>query len=378
MSAPPRPPWLDDEPEVLGFLGTLLDWLDRTDAEVRVRPPSLRLDRKRAPRLYRHDQAADRTWALMRRDLEGRVCDILPKRRRGPYEAEYVGASLRLIEGGEAMLRAWLSRPAQPRYREAWAIAVAAHADAFADRGDALASRPVKVAGKSPAEVVSAFARIGEPLHDGLTLRQLSARCFWGHSKLLDARAGLLKQLFPTHLIAPRPVLAHVHLVGERAGVLFIENQDTYIQALSGQSEALARLDRVYGAGFRGSAERIRTRDGVSLHYHGADDAGRRGRFEDWWFGGQPDGDPLWFWGDLDYAGMAILKALRQRFGDVRAWPAGYDRLLSVLEVGGGHLPEVADKAEQLDPGTTGCVYADETLLPALRRLGRFVDQEIV
>ncbi|MBT4075489.1 MAG: hypothetical protein HOE78_02800, partial [Gammaproteobacteria bacterium] len=29
---------------------------------------------------------------------------------------------------------------------------------------------------------------------------------------------------------------------------------------------------------------------------------------------------PVWFWGDLDYSGMAILKVLRQRFENVQAW----------------------------------------------------------
>jgi hypothetical protein len=40
-------------------------------------------------------------------------------------------------------------------------------------------------------------------------------------------------------------------------------------------------------------------------------------------------------------------------------------------------LPSAADKQGQLSIGSTGCVYADEQLLPALRSTGAFVDQEV-
>lgn len=40
------------------------------------------------------------------------------------------------------------------------------------------------------------------------------------------------------------------------------------------------------------------------------------------------------------------------------------------------HVPESANKERQADSETTGCAYADEVLLTALRGAGRFVDQE--
>lgn len=304
------------------------------------------------------------------------MIEISLKRNRKPYEAEYAGATFRLVESGEALLRSWLSRPVQPRYRDLWGTAVASRAEAFVDNGNSLILHPVSVSGKSAEEVVEAFIRVGALACGGLTLRQLSARCFWGHSKLLDTREELLKCIFRDVVIAPRPVLVHSRLAAARGDILFIENQDSYVQALAGIPEGVVLLDLVYVAGFRGSAARIRTRSGASLHYHGAVKPSCRKPFEDWWFGERHENYRLWFWGDLDYAGMAILKALRQRFGDVRAWPAGYDAQLVLLEAGGGHHPELADKTEQCDPGKTGCAYADEILLPALRRQGRFVDQE--
>lgn len=374
---PKRPEWLDDEREVRVILSAFLDKLDQKPLSERVRIPSVRLDKKTVPALYRNDGASDRTWALLR-SLDGRVFDIRVSKKRQPYDPEYLGASLWFREESEAICRDWLGRPRQKRYQEEWASAVEARADAFADRGVSLSGRPVKVVGKSAREVVEAFANIGAFLNRKITLRQLSARVFWGHSKLLDSREDMLRQSYPGFVVAPRPVLVHVHLPQDCEGILFIENQDTYIHALDGEPNEVRGLALVYAAGFRGSAERIRGREGVSLHYQGASSRGSQEAFEGWWFDEQAWDRPVWFWGDLDYSGMAILKALRQRFGDIRAWQPGYAPMLKILREGGGHAPDAAEKIEQIDPGFTGCPYADEKLLPGMREGGRFIDQEAV
>ena len=85
---------------------------------------------------------------------------------------------------------------------------------------------------------------------------------------------------------------------------------------------------------------------------------------------------PVYFWGDLDFAGMGILKELRATFPNARAWELGYGVLLNRLLAGESHAPQEVRKSGQVGPGVTGCEYADAALLPALRRLGRFVDQE--
>jgi hypothetical protein len=330
-----------------------------------------------APALHRHDESADRTWDLVR-SLEGIIFDIRLSRKRKPYDPEYVGASLRFLEESEAICRDWLSRPRQTRYQESWVAAIEGHADAFADQGASLYARPVKVADKSAQQVVAAFAKLGTFATGAPTLRQLSARAFWGHSKVLDSREDLLHQLYPGMVLAPRPVLVHVYLPKSCEGILFVENQDTYVHAVAGKPAAVAGLALVYGAGFRGSAERIRAHDGASFHYQGASEREAQAQFEGWWFDERPLDWPAWFWGDLDYSGMAILKALRQRFGDVQAWRPGYAPMVELIREGGGHSADMADKAEQVDPDKTGCAYADETLLPAMRETGRFVNQEAV
>jgi hypothetical protein len=374
---PKRPGWLDDEPEIIAILGTFLDKLDRKPIADRARIPSVGISKTIAPALHRHDESADRTWEFLR-SLDGLVFEVRPSRKRQPYDAEYVGASLRFLAESERICRDWLARPRLKRYPDEWVKAVEAHADAFADSGASLHARPIRVTGKSANEVVQGFAEIGAFQGGRFTLRQLSARAFWGHSKVLDTREDLVQQLYPEIEVAPRPILLHVYLPESIEGVLFIENQDTYVQALSGRPTEVARLALVYGAGFKSSAARIKTNEGVVVHYQGDSARTLQADFEAWWFDQGPSGWSAWFWGDLDFSGLGILKALRQRFGNVQAWRPGYTAMLRLLCEGRGHSADTADKAEQVDPGFTGCPFADEELLPAIRKIGRFVDQEAV
>jgi len=69
---------------------------------------------------------------------------------------------------------------------------------------------------------------------------------------------------------------------------------------------------------------------------------------------------------------------LRLRFPALRAWQPGYAPLLGRLLRGHGHTPKPAKKDRQTGPGMTGCTYADDVLLPALRKYGRFSDQEVL
>jgi hypothetical protein len=73
---------------------------------------------------------------------------------------------------------------------------------------------------------------------------------------------------------------------------------------------------------------------------------------------------------------MGILARLRESFTVLTAWEPGYAALLSSLPQ--GHSLSLAGKASQRDPGSTGCAYSDNVLLPALRSSERCVDQEFL
>ncbi|VAW84019.1 hypothetical protein MNBD_GAMMA18-220 [hydrothermal vent metagenome] len=65
-------------------------------------------------------------------------------------------------------------------------------------------------------------------------------------------------------------------------------------------------------------------------------------------------------------------------FRNPRLGPLGYEPLLKLLRQQSGHSPTMAGKQAQQDPDTTGCEFADQVLLPAIRQAQVFIDQEVV
>jgi len=158
--------------------------------------------------------------------------------------------------------------------------------------------------------------------------------------------------------------------------VLFIENLMSFEQAVRSTSGAFEGLALVYASGFKGSAQRLRSPSGCSLFYSskGALGGDLKVAFEAWLFG--KGTTPAFFWGDLDWAGMRILAAMRGSFAGLSAWEPGYAPMLLALGEGRGHSPEAAEKQGQKTLGSTGCGYADGYLVPVLQATGRFLDQE--
>ncbi len=364
-----RPAWLQDEPELLALLHAVLDRFDQQPASARRLSIFLPAE-KHLPALARNDTAADQVWALVEMLERDGILQIR-EARRDIYDSRWRGARLAFALDCEETLRRWLDRAPAERVMETWRRAVAVHAQAFPGSCDLLLQRRIAIAGRDATQIVAALARIGT-LCGPVTLRQLSAFAFWGDSKVLDERGDLIAALFPQLDVIDRAIVVAVHLPQRVNGILFIENQDTYTAATRGKPAQVQGQALVYASGFRSSALRIRTRSGALLHYAGADDA--RSTFDRWWFeAGLPPG-PCHFWGDLDFAGMQILKALRQRFGDVAAWRPGYEPMLAVLRASGGYHGG-GDSRGQIDPAVTGCAFADDVLLPAIREFGQ-LDQE--
>lgn len=374
------PVWLHEEPEIVALLSAALDRFDRQPAEERERDVSLPAERFLSS-LSRSDQAADQLWKLVAELQRIGVLRIRPG-RPGPYDPCWKGARVAFSADGEGVLRGWLQRERLPSELSRWRDAVAAHAHLFPGGCNGLFARRIAIEGRSSEEVVAAFARIAA-VNGPVTLRQLSALCFWGDSKLLDERGELIAALFPQLAVRDRAILVAVHLPESCEGVLFIENQDTYTTACGGSPVETAHLALVFASGFRSSAERVRSVSGAVLHFAGPGTEASAGcaatdlrrRFERWWFEQREPLGPCWFWGDLDFAGMQILKSLRSRFPELTAWQPGYGPMLEAVSGGSGCSSAAAPSRGQVDPGETGCAYADEQLLPAIRRYGA-LDQE--
>lgn len=210
-----------------------------------------------------------------------------------------------------------------------------------------------------------------------MALREASACVFQGRAKLLDNREELLRLLgaAPGQFFEP-PIQLLVALPhgSTFADVLFIENLVTFERMAEARAAQWRHSLLVFAAGFRGSARRLRSRSGCRLYLQAPWSETGLAAVESWLF--EAAEVPVGFFGDLDFAGMQILASLREVFPGGSAWYHGYQALASLLAQGGGHLPEQASKSQQTDPGATGCAYADAKLLPAIRRFGRFIDQE--
>jgi hypothetical protein len=373
-SAPVPPPvWMADEPEMRALLGAVLDRFDQQSGDLRARSILMPVARY-LPSLANNDAAADQTWGFVDELQRAGVLSIRA-RRCGPYDPAWQGAKLAFAPASEMLLRSWLARPVEGSAMLQWRRAVEQQSSSFPAGIAALLTRRIALAGRSPEEVVSALGRLGK-VQAPATLRQLSTFAFWGDSKVLDDRADLVAALFPRLKIRERPLVVAVHLPQLVEGLLFIENQDTYTSAVGGEPAVTLNHALVYMAGFRGTAARIRERDGVCLHFGGPGRDSRSGDFERYWFGAASLGGTLGFWGDLDFAGMQILKTLRQRFGDVAAWQPGYFPMLE--DLCRCSIPRSSDEPQgQVDPGFTGCHFADTRLLPAIRDHGFWHQERI-
>ncbi|CAN5304112.1 hypothetical protein BH11PSE9_BH11PSE9_13760 [soil metagenome] len=366
-------------------------------------PVRLSLDRRQAPELYAQADAEQlQLWLMLLDDLcaTGWVTMLLnPPRDFATLTDRNPRLELRDFDA----LAAWAGyTPQALRWQRQWLDHLAAHWAALsATPSAALSDSPGSLAPPDPRAVLDYLARspltlvedlpLTEATHSldvlralclsgrTLPLREASAQAFQGRSKVLDSREELLRLMgaapgqfreAPIQLLVALPF-------AERPfeAVLFIENLATFERMADRRGPGWADSLLVYAAGFKGSAQRLRSREGCRLYLRtSAASADCIRQVEAWLFADASL--PVHFFGDLDYAGLQILASLREMFPDAKAWVPGYAALAHILENGGGHLPTQAGKELQIDPGHTGCHHADQTLLPLMRRHGRFVDQE--
>jgi len=374
LSTPPA--YLHD-PFVWALLNTLLTNIDKG----RVRP--LRVNNKTLPALF--DYSSENTeyyWSLIVDLADEYAIFSIDLARPRPGVEVYEKARLVLKPGGESLLRHWLQRPRVESYPVSWKRAVERNAQYFIAGGAALLAKPIHRQGQTAEQVVDGFVQAAKVLGEPMTLRALSAKCFWADSKFLDAREDLVRRLLPnadTHLIT-RPLLIHIAMATTTQQVLFVENQDTFLQLLALQrgGSICSNTTLVNSAGFRGASSRIRQRGATQFTHVQPHDDEQFQAFQRWWLNEGNAAIPCYFWGDLDYSGMAILAALGQSFTRIAAWQPGYRAMLSYHSRGLCHSGEASGKQRQIDPGDVHCTYANNILLPLLRSTKMFVDQEVV
>lgn len=392
-SLPPSLPVMEP-PAVHPFLQRLASaLLAKAERSTGQGPVRLALDRKAAPELHVAADADQLQLLVMRLDD---LCEtgwvglqIEPPR---PF-ASFIDRKPRLELRNFDALAVWAGyTPQALRWQRQWLEHLATQwAASAATRGAIVPKDPQMVVdylARNPMTLLESLsldeaARSLSALIDlcqsgrSMALREASARVFQGRSKLLDSRDELLRLLgaVPGQFFES-PIQLLLALPGDEgfADVLFIENLVTFERMADARAPAWDRSLLVYAAGFRGSARRLRSRSGCRLYLRAPSSNAGLPAVESWLFGAAEV--PVGFFGDLDFAGMQILASLREVFPRGSAWQPGYRILARLLIQGGGHLPDQASKTQQSDPGETGCTYADQELLPAMRQYGRFIDQE--
>lgn len=374
------PAWIES-PAIQALLHRLVDKLDAAAQRDSARAQSVALNSLSWPELYLSPMESDKEFLW--EQLQGlqflgwvRITPESAARSEGGYDQKPRLSVLNATALRKATGRLERPKSASQRWREA----VEMHLDATDDVKKAVAEFCLDIPHKDTRDVVLQLNELRHLAQEPLLLREVSAKLFWGMSKVLDQRSALVAALLQTDEcpFAESPVQLQVYLPAENFdGVLFIENLTSFEQALRAKAPASRRLALAYAAGFKASAARLRTPGTVSLFFSQLGELGKPSvqRFTSWLFE-EPARIPVFFWGDLDWEGMQILAAMRRNFSHITAWQPGYKPMLDSLNAGQGHTAEAANKKGQRPIAATGCGYSDTQLIPGLVKHNAFVDQE--
>lgn len=373
-----------EHPLVRAVVAALVDQADRKAYRPNPRAPALCLRDGDVAAWRRAEDASAMEFAWKRLlDLQAIECITLKLSKA----AVHAGAPWRedhriiLTPRGEVCFRSWLFRPKpEPSAQREWREAVQSAPDLPDSARAALLLRPLALGRRPAQEVITRLLAASRSLPAGLPRRVASARTFWGHSKILDSRDDLLEVVggrAPTWRKHPLQILVH-NPSARPAALLFVENTEAF-EAIQNDVVPLPRdWTTLFSSGFKAGTRRLLEPGGARWFSSLDADAGCSLDMLQVAQRAAAGGCSTFFWGDLDYAGMSILRDLRSVLPHTRAWEPGYSRLLARLFAGESHFASESRKVRQQDPGRTGCPYADDTLLPGLRRAQRFVDQEAV
>lgn len=375
------PQWLASS-AIQELLHTLVDRLDSAEVRGSGKAQTIALSEGTWPALYASPYESDKEilWEQVRELAQMGLIAVTPEKAVRSPAGYDMGVRLS-VASVDAVRQATGRLAREKSAAERWKDAVATWLEADESAKKTVAGYCIDLPGYQPGEVVQKLNGLTSLAEEPLLLREVSAKLFWGMSKVLDHRQAIVAAVLgvPECPFPEAPVQLQVHLpAGSLQGVLFIENAMSYEKATRSNSPLYNGLALIYASGFKASARRLRSPEGASLYYARNGSLGKEDifGFESWLFSNEGP-TPAHFWGDLDWSGMRILQTLRSTFGDVQAWVPGYEPMLNHLEAGQGHEPEAAEKRRQLPVTATGCSYADAVLIPKLAQLGAFVDQEL-
>ncbi|MCK9338328.1 MAG: DUF2220 domain-containing protein [Arcobacteraceae bacterium] len=244
-----------------------------------------------------------------------------------------------------------------------------------ADIEELMLNNKITIPEKKEHDVAIQLLKLLTSDNENKSVRHISAKYFWGMSKVLDNK----EQIVSHCKLRIMPILLHIKAIDNNPNtILFIENQDTYIEAINSQNTIFENYILIFSSGFKASAKRVRTESGSKVFFEDnccLDKEGRK-KFKQWLYGDNEPEFNVYFWGDLDFSGVNILSSLKKVFPNLQAWEYGYNRLLKAIDNDDAHSPNSANKEGQTEPTLTGCEFTDTKLIPALKYKQLFVDQE--
>ncbi|WNO03945.1 Wadjet anti-phage system protein JetD domain-containing protein [Rhodoferax mekongensis] len=375
-------PWLHS-PAIQQLLHKLVDKLDAAEGRGSASPLALSLNEASWPALYKANFESEKEtlWEQVLQLQRAGWIQISPAQATKSSQGYDANPKIKCVNVDA--IRLATSRLERPKTAiERWRSIINEHLDASDEAKLAAGNYCIDLADHPMVDVVQQLNRLKDLQAEPLMLREVSAKLFWGMSKILDSRTGLVNAILGTDEcpFPETPVQLQVFLPkGGFNAVLFIENQLSFERAIRSDNKNFSKLALIYASGFKGSAVRLREVNTASIYLStlGEKTPLSLEFFESWLFGKNMQVES-YFWGDLDWSGIRILASLRTSFPDLKAWTAGYDELLKLQNMGDGHSPGESNKLGQRRIESTGCLYTDTILIPALTQKQSFVDQEAI
>ena len=240
-----------------------------------------------------------------------------------------------------------------------------------------LKTTAIKIEGKTEKEILTKFELWLNKPKISNSLRQESARCFWGMSKVFENHKLLANYL----KLNTMPILLQIHAKSEEINtVLFIENLETFHSCIQSNNQVFKNTVLIYSSGYKASAKRVRQIDGSKLFFTNDCKFSNKSK-EDFilWIYQEKELDiNTYFWGDFDFEGIGILAALKSNFKNLQAWQVAYNVMIKAIKANFGHTAKMSGKDKQKEPKETSCFYTDNILIPLLLEKKLFLDQEFV
>lgn len=359
--------------DIKNICNHILDKLDKQDSSLRSRKLKIPINIDFLPSLYspveyEDDKKIEEALVVL---IDKKIFEIEEKQKeKFKSFSEKINAKLVFNYAYEDKLRDIYKRP---KYIDNWNNLVDKNLIDNIEK-ELIVKNKISIADKSNQEIINQIQKLLSDDNSDKSVRHVSAKYFWGLSKVLDSKEQIIKHC----KLKPMPILLHVKSMSNTSKkILFIENQDTYLEAINDQKTTFKDYVLIFASGFKASSQRLRKRGGSRIFF---DDeccfnVNDRSNFKKWLYEEIETNIDVYFWGDFDFSGVLIFKALKKTFPQITLYKDGYDYMLYQVKNGNGHQPIMASKETQKDPKKINDLYCDNILLPTMREHG-FYDQE--